>query len=567
MTAATARDGAVVQTREAMTAETFTEVLLRRAEDDHPGLLFEERSWSWREVIVECVARAHVLCGLRRGEAPLHVGVLLENVPEYLFLIGGAAFAGATLVGLNSTRRGDGLGTDARRTDCDLILTDGAGLRLLEGVDTGVDPDRVLLVDDARWSARVDAHRGAARPTVPAAGDPASLLLLLFTSGSTGAPKAVRCTSGRLAMLAAANTCGFTPEDVTYNAMPLFHGNAIMACWAPSVYAGATHAMRRRFSASGFLPDVRRVGATFVNYVGRSLAYILSVPESADERDTALRTVFGTEAAARDRDEFARRFGVRPVESYGSSEGAIVIHLTEEAPPNSLGRPPAFIDAQVWDATGAECPRAQFGDDGRLRNPEEAIGEIVNAAGAALFEGYYHDDEAGAQRIDGSAYRSGDLGYRDECGYFYFAGRSGDRLRVDGENFSAAPIERILARFPGVLLVAVFPVPDPRTGDQVMAVVQMQEGHRFDPGAFGEFLTAQRDLGTKWAPRFVRVVDAIPVTGTRKIDKQALRREGWQEPGQVFVRGGRQPDYAPLGDTTRRELLAEFDRYGRSPSA
>ena len=154
-------------------------------------------------------------------------------------------------------------------------------------------------------------------------------------------------------------------------------------------------------------------------------------------------------------------------------------------------------------STGTEClPAPRIDDGGRLLDSSEAIGEIVSRNGAQRFEGYYANDEAEAERTRGGWFWSGDLGYRDEAGFFYFAGRPADWLRVDGENFAAAPVERILARLPGVVTAAVYPVPDPRTGDQVMATLELAAGGLFDPaGPSPVFLAAQEDLGTKWAPR------------------------------------------------------------------
>lgn len=545
---------------------TFADILARRRGDTRPGLLFEDQSFTWDEVVREAEKRAVVLRRFRRDDRPFHVGVLLENVPDYIFLIGAGALAGATIVGINPTRRGAELASDIRGVDCDLIVTDSGQAALLDGLDTGVDADRVLTIDSPQWQDAVASAEHEQLPDIPEANDPATTLLLTFTSGSTGAPKAVICSTGRLSSLSAINHLSFTREDVTYNSMPLFHGNAIFSCWGPSVFTGATFSMRRKFSASGFLPDVRRFGATFFNYVGRSLAYILAVPESPEERQTRLRLVFGTEASPHDRDEFERRFGTRPIESYGSSEGGVVISLTPDSPRNALGVPPEFMDVCVLDANGDECPRAEFDAGGRLLNPDVAIGEIVNRTGAAMFEGYYRNPEATAERVDGATYKSGDLGYRDEAGFFYFAGRGGDWLRVDSENFAAAPVERILARFPGVVLVAVYPVPDPRTGDQVMATIEMAPGETFDPAAFGSFLSEQSDLGTKWAPRFVRVVSDIPVTATRKIDKKDLRRQSWTVEDAVYLGDTKAHEYRLMDDDDKAELLAEYDRYGRSPA-
>lgn len=546
---------------------TFADVLLRRGEDDHDGLLFEDSRWSWREVVDECRRRAALLLDLRREGEPFHVGVLLENVPDYIFMIGAAALSGATVVGINPTRRGAELASDIRGVDCSVIVTDAAGSALLEGLDTRVETGRVLRVDVPEWEDRLATYPIESFVLPPAAEDPSTRLLLTFTSGSTGAPKAVICSSGRLAVIACTNVLDLVPDDVSYNAMPLFHGNAIMACWAPSVFVGATFTMRRKFSVSGFLPDVLRFGVTFFNYVGRSLAYLLSAPESPDEARTRLRVVFGTEAAPLDRAEFARRFGVHPTESYGSSEGAVVISVTPDTPPGALGQPPETMpQVEVLGPDGAPCPRARFDEHGQLLNPHEAIGEIVNLAGAMMFEGYYNNPAATAERVDGPVFRTGDLGYRDEAGFFYFAGRSADRLRVDSENFAAAPVERILARFPAVALVAVYPVPDPRTGDQVMAAVQLRDGARFDPEEFGAFLEAQPDLGTKWAPRFVRVVGEMPVTATRKVDKPSLVAASWLTDDPLFVSLDGSLHYVPATAEHRAHLLAEYERYGRAPA-
>src|SRR5262249_44626049 len=162
-----------------------------------------------------------------------HVGVLLDNVPEYVFLLGGAALAGATIVGINPTRRGEELAADIRHTDCQIICTEARQAPLLDGLDIGVEPARVFAVDDAPWAALVAAHRGAPLPQAQALPGPETLFVLVFTSGSTGAPKAVRGTQGRYAGFGA--SMPFTPDDVLYCPMPLFHGNALAASFVPAL--------------------------------------------------------------------------------------------------------------------------------------------------------------------------------------------------------------------------------------------------------------------------------------------------------------------------------------------
>jgi fatty-acyl-CoA synthase len=547
-------------------APSVAELLMARAEDDHPGLQFEDQQWTWRQVVEASVARAGLIRALTRS-GPLHVGILLGNVPEYIFWLGAAALANAVVVGINPTRRGEALAGDIRRTDCRLVITDALGSPLLDGLELGVPADRVIRVDDQHYGARLRQHHGADLESIVAASAPTAgdLYLLLFTSGTTGTPKAVRCTQGRLASIAirSAEAYGYERDDVAYCTMPLFHGNALMVLWGPSLVVGATIALARRFSASGFVADVRRYRATTFTYVGKALAYVLAAPPGADDASCTLRRGFGTEASLADHAAFERRFGCVLTEGYGSSEGGVAISRTPDTPTGSLGRPVGDI-AIVDPDTGEECPPAAFAAGGGLRNGEHAIGEIVNRAGIGGFEGYYADEEANASRTRNGWYWTGDLAYRDGEGFFYFAGRRGDWMRVDSENLTAGPIERILVRLDGVAAVAVHSVPDPRSGDQVMAALELLPGHAFDPDGFSAFLAAQPDLGTKWAPSFVRVTAQLPQTASGKVTKDPLRSEGWWHGDDpTYRRSSTTLAYVPMDGDDRHRLRAEFRRHGR----
>jgi len=538
------------------------ELLLRQTDNDGRALLFEGSEWSWREVVSESRRRAALFTELSDG-GPLHLGVLLENTDEYVFVLGGAALAGAVVVGINPTRRGEALARDVRKTDCRFVLTDLAHIGDLDGLDLGTATGGVLAVDGEDYRSRLQrVDTGTARDEVPEPA-PEDLYLLLFTSGSTGHPKAVRMTQGRAARVGA--KMPFSPADVLYCAMPLFHGNSLSSSVFPWMGGGATLALRRRFSASGFLPDVRACGATFANTVGRAIAHIVATPPTAHDRDHSLRFVLGPETSGPDKEEFTRRFGVPVIEGYGSSEGAIVLNPVPGARPGALGRAPRGADiAVVAPATREPCPAARFDGRDRLANPEEAIGELVGRTAVPAFEGYYNDPEAEALRVRDGWYWSGDLAYRDDDGIFYFAGRSGDWLRVDSENFTAAPIEQILGRMDGVRGVAVYAVPDSRTGDQVMAALELERSRPFDPGAFTAFLAAQPDLGTKWAPRYLRIVDALPATATHKVDKAPLRARQWWSDDPYWQREERGTGYARMTPADRAALRAEFVTNGRA---
>ena len=458
------------------TPSDLVAAILAQRGRDRPGLVGAGFALSHDQVFRAACARAALLAELLPGAAYPHVGLLLENTPEYVLWLQACALAGATAVGVNPTRRGADLARDIRHTDCAVVVTGASRRPLLDGLDLAVP---VLDSDGPEYAALLAGYRDAAPPAVPP--HPDTRILLTFTSGSTGAPKAVVCGQRRLAR-AGAKLCEMfrlTAEDTGYACMPLFHGNATMALWAPMLLAGGTVALRGTFSASHFLDDVRVFGATYTTYVGRAVSYVLATDPRPDDADNPLRLGFGTEAGAVDAARFERRFGCRLVEGYGSSEGGCNLRQDPAAPPGAVGRAgsgPGDDLAVVAPETGAECPRSRFDAAGRLLNGSEAIGELVNRTARAGFEGYWRNPEAGAARTRDGWYWTGDLFHRDADGWFRFAGRSADWLRVDSENLAVADIERILGRWDAAEAVAVYAVPDPVAGDQVMAAVQLRPG-------------------------------------------------------------------------------------------
>lgn len=540
---------------------TVTALLVARSEDEHPGLRFEDDEWSWAEHVQLSADRAFWLRSIRRP-GPFHVGVLLDNVPEFSFLLGAAALCGGVVVGINPTRRGQELARDIAHTDCQLVVTESRYRELLDGLKLPFGEDRIFDVDDRAYLDAVESRALSRIEVAPT--DPAELFMLIFTSGTSGAPKAVRCTHRKIAGpgMMLAERFGLGPQDVCYLSMPLYHSNAMMAGWSPALAAGATMALRRKFSASGFLPDVRKFGATYFNYVGKPLSYILATPPQPDDADNPLKIAFGNEGPDHELDVFAARFGCRVVDGFGSTEGGIVVQRTPDTPPGSIGVPAEGV--KILDPeTGRECPPARFDPHGRLLNGEEAIGELVNTAGRGAFEGYYENEEAETERLREGWYWSGDLAYADERGFYYFAGRTLDWLRVDGENFSAAPVERILVRHPDVVLCAVYAVPAPDVGDDVMAALTLRDGVGFDPDGFARFLAAQPDLGTKWMPRFVRVAPELPQTETNKVLKRVLARERWECADPVWLRPGKALEYRLMSTDDVAALREEFARHDR----
>jgi fatty-acyl-CoA synthase len=502
-------------------AETVQQLLRERAEDDGVAVRHGEESWTWREHVAEASAVASALIGAADPERPLHVGTLLGNGPDMLRMMAAGALGGFTLCGINNTRRGEGLLKDVRRAECQLLVTDAEHRPLLDSLDlSGV---RVLDASSEEWAALV----AGAGPLVPHREVEAmDTFMMIFTSGTSGDPKAVQ-VNHLMVLFSGLNLQGrfeLGPDDVCYVAMPLFHSNAVVAGWSPAVCAGAT-IVPAKFSASGFLADVRRYGVTYMNYVGKPLAYVLATPEEPDDADNTLRVAFGNEASDRDIDEFSRRFGCDVWDGFGSTELAVIITREPGTPLGSIGK--GFEGVAIYNAdTVTECAVAEFDADGKLVNADAAVGELVNTTGGGYFGGYYNDQQANDERMRHGMYWSGDLAYKDADGWIYLAGRTADWMRVDGENLAAAPIERVLQRLPAVNRVAVYAVPDERVGDQVMAAVVLQDGVTLTPAELEEFLAAQADLSAKAWPRYVRIAPDLPSTATNKVLKRELAAEG-----------------------------------------
>jgi fatty-acyl-CoA synthase len=508
--------------------DTVQQLLRTRKDDETVAVISPERTWTWREYLAEAEAEASALMALTDPDRPQHIGALLTNSPAYVRSMAAAALGGYVLCGINTTRRGDGLLSDIRRSDCQLLLVDTDHAALLDGLDlSGV---AVLDVTGPRYAEAV----AAAEPLVPHEVSGTDPFMMIFTSGTSGNPKAVpfvhtMCVMCGLSLVAQMD---ITAADVCYLSMPLFHSNGVAVGFSVAITAGAAM-VPVKFSVSRLLPDLRRYGVTFMNYVGKPLALVLATPEQPDDADNPLRVMYGNEASERDIAEFSRRFGCRIIDGFGSSEFAVVVVREDGTPPGSIGKGWGGVSIYHPD-TVTEVATAVFDENGALLNAGEAVGELVNTTGSGPFTGYYNDPSATSERLRHGMYWTGDLAYRDADGWIYLAGRTADWMRVDGENMAAAPIERILLRLPQISQVAVYAVPDERVGDQVMAAIVLRQGQSLTPAEFEAFLAAQADLSPKAWPRFVRINEDLPQTATSKILKRELSAAGVTADGGVL---------------------------------
>ncbi|MBT4521139.1 MAG: AMP-binding protein [Halieaceae bacterium] len=544
--------------------DTIAELIRSRANDSQTALLYDDQQWSYREFVSACSARAAYLLDKRSEDRPFHVGVLLDNIPEFPMWLGAGALVGATVVGINPTRKGEDLARDIRYTECQFLITEEKYLQDIAGLEFGIPSGQSHNVDSDTYREVIAAYDGSAPPEVDVS--PEDTFCLIFTSGTSGNPKACICSQGRI-LFSAQMTCQMREldaSDIHYIAMPLFHSNSITLGFMPPLVHGGAMALRRKFSASRFIDDIRHYGATFFNYVGKPLAYILATAERDDDTENPLRKAMGNEAADVDIANFSQRFGCSVTDAYGTTEGGAVVLRTADMPKGALGMAMLESTKVMNSETSTECPRARFDSNGEILNANEAIGELVDTEAASAFEGYWRNDEANKKRTREGYIWMGDLVYRDEQGFFYFVGRDSDWMRVDGENIAGAQIEQVLHRFPSIMLAAVYPVPDPVVGDKVMAAIQLKDGEEFDADAFLQFLQRQSDFGSKWMPSFIRVSDALPMTQTKKIIKRQLRCEHWNCEDPIWWRQDRNAQFQLLMPENVKAIEQTFSDRGRS---
>jgi fatty-acyl-CoA synthase len=521
------------------------------------------RSWTWRELRDHAVRCAHFLLA-RLGPCdearPGSVALLSENHPEFLALHAGCGYAGLTLFALNTGLRGETLAGVLNQSRARLLVVEARFLPEIErirgrlehvaaenllvlrpGVPAERDPCDLL----ACLAAEVGpAERSLDAPSVQVR--PEADLVVLYTSGTTGLPKGIRNNHLKLLLigLTVARQLDLGPEDVGYACMPLFHSNSLFLGFHPAFCAGGTLSLRERFSAREFVPDVLRYGATFWNYVGEPVHYVLRALEQEHGGDEArilaevaghpanrLRYALGNGASPPDIERFVRWLGLEDMfELYGSTEAAISTFRRRGDPRGSLGEvsDPAV---RILDARGQECPPAQLDASGRIANRAEAVGEICRVgAGTGLFQGYFSDPAADAAKLRGGVYHSGDLGHilvQDGRRHLFFDGRTEDWIRKDGENFSAAPLARRIQEHPDVELAAAYGVPCAVSDELVMVALQLREGARFDPAGFFRFCEREIEQGgmePKWLPDFVRLVDEFEFTETQKLLVRRLKQ-------------------------------------------
>ncbi|WP_175650501.1 long-chain-acyl-CoA synthetase [Pseudomonas sp. Marseille-P9899] len=557
---------------------------------ERPFLIYGEQTLSYAEVDARANQMAHTFYakGLRAGDV---CAMVMENRPAFFCTWFGLVKLGVVVAFINTQVNGRPLLHALETTGAKALVIGEeclGNVLATEGLPTLAywlvgDEENPWAGDlpgfvDRQFATRLDsAPRSAFPRDIRAAVEAQATTLLIFTSGTTGLPKAARyshmrwMSSGDVMEVTLAATC----DDVFYCCLPLYHGAAATSVTSTALRAGASIVVRRKFSVSEFWRDVVRHNISVFQYIGEICRYLLNRPEQPGERDHNLRCMLGAGLTPESWQRWIERFGpVQVFEGWGATEANTAL-INVDNYVGSCGRVPDWARTNLrlirFDVENDCHPRDENGfyqvcEVGELG---EAMAFIVNHPdiGGGRFEGYT-SAEATESKIrrnvlhEGDAWwSSGDLLRQDADGYCYFVDRIGDTYRWKSENVSTQEVADALGDLPGLELINIYGVQVPgHEGRAGMAAVLMQAGQVFDPAAL--YALSEARLPRYAAPLFVRVSAAADLTSTFKLRKVDLQRQGYcpdacRDP--LYIRDEQSGTYQPYSQALLQRLeLAPF---------
>ncbi|VTU40803.1 putative sulfoacetate--CoA ligase [Variovorax sp. PBS-H4] len=504
----------------------FTESVTAHAYGIEPGAI----RWGEAAAEVERLRRAYSAAGWGHGH---RVGLLLENRPAFLLHWFALNALGASVVPINAEMRSAELVYLIGHSEIGLAVT---------------LPERAADLRAAAAQAGTDFQTMGPEDVVPPAGKapprpheaigPETECALLYTSGTTGRPKG--CILSNAYFLRAGEwyasldgVCAIRPDaERVITPLPLNHMNAMAFSTMVVLVAGGCLVQLDRFHPKSWLASARESRATIVHYLGVMPAMLLSAPESAADKDHAIRWGFGAGVDRKNHAPFEARFGFPLVEAWAMTEtgaGACIMANREprQVGTSCFGRQQDYVEVRLVDDEGHE---ATAGMPGEL---------LVRSAGSDprryFFSGYLKDEEATREAWADGWFHTGDLVRRDAEGNFFFVDRKKNVIRRSGENISAVEVESVLNQHPAVKTSAVAATPDTVRGDEVLACIVLRDGvdaseRHHIAGSIVEHALAQ--LAYYKAPGYVAFVDALPLTASQKIQRGQLRELAQALPGQ-----------------------------------
>ncbi|KAJ1528034.1 hypothetical protein ONE63_007955 [Megalurothrips usitatus] len=567
--------------RNACLADIFDEQV--RARPNKVLIRHDDKEWTFQQVAdySNRVANTFEQRGYRKGDV---VALFMNNCPEYVCVWLGLSKLGVVSALINHNQRAKALAHSLTIAKCRGVVFEPALAQAVLDVRDQLDDPELLQLQVPAGSAPAELPPSvtdlgvlleAAATSEPTSPRPfyRDTLLYIYTSGTTGLPKAAKILNLRYmaAGKGVAMLTGMTPEDVVYCPLPLYHSAGGMCAVGYGLTHGLTVVLRTKFSASAFIPDCVKHRCTVVQYIGEVCRYVLATPPGPADTQHSLRLMIGNGMRPAVWRRFLDRFRVpNVVELYGSTEGNVTFFNFDNTV-GAVGFLPRFaplsafpigfvrVDQETGDvirnrATGL-CERCDVGEPGML------VGHISDSDPSREFHGYL-DRASSEKKILRDVYAKGDKWFMtgdilvmDELGYIYFRDRTGDTFRWKGENVSTAEVEAAITAAVGQRDVAVYGVEVAGSeGRAGMAAVGDPDG-TLDLAALAKGVDQQ--LPSYARPLFLRVRPRLEQTGTFKIVKVTLQKEGY-DPATVsdplYVRSG--AGFVPLTPDVFQDIVS-----------
>lgn len=453
--------------------------------------------------------------GMIKGE---RFALLLQNHPEFIDTMVGSSIAGTVFVPIDPRTKGDKLLYMLTHSGSrGVVCADYNLAHVMEVLDRAPLVEWIWIVGHSLHGT-IPSHSLRVRSfssllTAPVremaiqVSDPADVMQIMYTSGTTGDPKGVVVRYLRWGAVGNwTGFFGFTRDDRPYTGLSLTHGNAQLVTLASSLKLGMRAVFSRKFTKSRLWDISRKYGCTTFNLLGGMTTAIYSENPRPNDGDNPVRFVISAGMPAVIWREFEQRFKVKVLEFYGAVEGGLTLNLIDQGPVGSIGKPPPGLEVRVVNENDEEVPPHELG---------EIIFRPLNGPAPAV--DYFRNPEASAKKTAGGWLRMGDVGHRDEDGWLYFDYRIGGGIRHNGEFVNAAFVEKAIAGSPLVTDVFVYGVPAasgaPGEKDVVAAVV-LVPGASFPEARLFELCRAH--LEASFVPSYFQVVEEIPKTASEK---------------------------------------------------
>ncbi|XP_073846334.1 fatty acid transport protein 2 isoform X2 [Musca autumnalis] len=514
-------------------------------------IVSETQSWTFRQLneYSNRIANVFHSHGYKKGDV---VALLMENRAEFVGTWLGLSKIGVITPLINTNLRGPSLLHSITVAKCSALIYGESFTEAVEFILKDLPSNIALYQYNNELRAPVSGTAkdlatlldAACKDKLPASAESPShhdKLVYIYTSGTTGLPKAAVISHSRYLFIAAGIhfTLRFQQKDVFYTPLPLYHTAGGIMSMGQGILFGSTVAIRKKFSASGYFADCVKFNATVAHYIGEMARYILATPPSENDRKHRVRLVFGNGLRPQIWPQFVERFGIKQVgEFYGATEGNANI-MNHDNTVGAIG----FVSRILPQVYPISIIRADpdtgepiRGPDGlcQLCKPNEPgvfIGKIIKGNPSREFLGYV-DEKASAKKVVCDVFKKGDMAFisgdvlvADEKGYLYFKDRTGDTFRWKGENVSTSEVEAQVSNVAGYKDTVVYGVTIPNTeGRAGMAAIYDPE-RQVDLDKFSENLA--KVLPAYARPLFLRFLTKVDLTGTFKLRKVDLQKEGY----------------------------------------